>query len=127
MNKGDVFLCYLVRLSRWCGALRIDSDAYEDATPIYGDPDPFVIRFKVSPMVTLDPERAVPIFEPTIWDHLSETKGSEIGSSGWTGYFRSSLRQIADPDGELLLRLLKEQQDRQTIYAYNARDRRQLG
>ncbi len=107
IKPGDIFLCYLVRLSRWCGALEITSKAFRDSSPIFGDPDPFVIRFKVKPIVLLNPEASVPIFEDEVWQTLSETRQSERGSPGWTGYFRSSLRQMNEADGEYLLSLLK--------------------
>jgi hypothetical protein len=32
---GDVFVCYLVRLSRWCGASEVEEGPYIDATPIF--------------------------------------------------------------------------------------------
>jgi hypothetical protein len=46
-KPGTIFLCYLVRLSRWCGALAINSEPFIDDTPIfYESNDPFVVRFK---------------------------------------------------------------------------------
>ena len=33
IKPGGIFLCYMVRLSRWCGALEITSEAFEDASP----------------------------------------------------------------------------------------------
>jgi hypothetical protein len=126
IKPGDVFLCYLVRLSRWCGALEITSDAFQDDTPIFADPDPFVIRFRVTPLVLLDPEESVPIFEPKVWKALSETREAPLGSTVWTGYFRSSLRQIEDKDGEFLLSLLREQQEERQTFPFTDRDKRQL-
>ena len=82
VQTGDIFLCYLVRLSRWCGALRIVSEAYKDDEPIFETPDPFVIRFKVEPIILLEPMRAIPIFEDEVWENLSETRGIEKGASG---------------------------------------------
>ena len=41
VREGDLFICYLTRLSRWCGILRVQSKCYEDDTPIFDDPDPF--------------------------------------------------------------------------------------
>ena len=58
VKPGDVLLCYLVRLSRWCGALEVASPAFTDAAPIFSDPDPFVVRFHVKPLVLLEPDRA---------------------------------------------------------------------
>ena len=78
VGPGDVFLCYLVRLSRWCGVLEITSNAFIDDAPIFSDPDPFVVRFKVRSEVMLEPERSIPITENRIWNHLSITKG--VGS-----------------------------------------------
>jgi hypothetical protein len=123
---GDMFVCYLVRLSRWCGLLETKSTAYEDDTPIFANPDPYVIRFRVNPVVQLAPEQSIPIFEPEIWTKLSETRDYDIGTSGWTGLFRASLRQIADHDGEVLREALHRQAADPKTYAYSARDRRQL-
>jgi hypothetical protein len=85
-----------------------------------------VIRFRVNPVVQLAPEQSIPIFEPEIWTKLSETRDYDIGTSGWTGLFRASLRQIADHDGEVLREALHRQAADPKTYAYSARDRRQL-
>ena len=69
VKKGDIFLCYLVRVSRWCGALEILSEAFEDNKPIFNDPDPFIVRFKVKPIFEFKPENSIPIFEDEIWNH----------------------------------------------------------
>ena len=127
INPGDVFLCYLVRLSRWCGVLEITSEAYSDDTPIYSDPDPFIIRFKVQPEVLLGLEKAIPIFEDVVWNGLSFTRDQEKGARGWAAArFRGSLRTISDEDGELLRRLLTEQGQRQDTFPLTARDLKQL-
>ncbi|MCH9051193.1 MAG: EVE domain-containing protein [Proteobacteria bacterium] len=127
IHPGDVFLCYLVRLSRWCGVLEISSEAYTDDTPIFSDPDPFVIRFKVKPEVLLEPEKAIPIFESAVWNGLSFTRDIEQGTPGWAAAnFRSSLRRISDDDGDHLRRLLTEQDKRQEIFGFTNRDLKQL-
>lgn len=127
VKPGDIFLCYLVRLSRWCGALQVLSPAFEDSTPIYNDPDPFVIRFNVKPITLLQPENSVPIFDDEVWRTLSSTRDFEPGTSGWTGQFRSSLRKLDDGDGEFLLRRLGAQAEAPQEYPFTDRDRRQLG
>ena len=94
VKPGDIFLCYLVRLSRWCGVLEITSNAFVDDTPIYSDPDPFVVRFKVRSDTLLDPERAIPIMEDELWSQLSITRDMEKGAKGWAAaHFRGSLNQ----------------------------------
>ena len=65
VKQNDKFLCYLVKLSRWCGVLNVSSEAFEDAKPIFSDEnDPFSIRFKVNPEILLDYERSIPIEVP---------------------------------------------------------------
>jgi len=123
---GDILLCYLVRLSRWCGALEVLSDAFLDQTPIYDDPDPYIIRFKVKPVVMLQPETAVPIFDEEGWNALSSTRDFTPGTSGWTGQFRSSLRKLNEDDGEFLLRRLMRQTKEAREFPFTERDRRQL-
>ncbi len=126
LHPGDIFLCYMVRLSRWCGALEITSEAFHDDTPIFSDPDPFVVRFRVRPLVLLEPEESIPIFAPQVWHSLSETRGNPVGSTGWTGFVRSSLRQIDDTEGEHLLSLMRTQEQEKRRFPFTERDRRQL-
>jgi EVE domain len=84
VRKGDLLLCYLVKLSRWCGVLEVTSEAFEDHSPIFADTeDPFTIRFHVKPRTLLDFEKAIPIEQPELWDHLSFTRDIEVGSFGW--------------------------------------------
>ncbi|MGH6718089.1 MAG: hypothetical protein ACREER_02130, partial [Alphaproteobacteria bacterium] len=128
IHAGDIFICYLVGLSRWCGVLRNTSKAFRDTSPIFDDPDPFVWRFKVEPLAALDPLHAVPIFDDRVWTTLSLTKGQEKGARGWAAaYFRASLRRMEDSDGEFLSELLREQANQQTPYQFTDRDKRQLG
>ena len=126
VTQGDVFLCYLVRLSRWCGALEVRSEVYEDHSPIYSDPDPFPIRFRVMPIVVLEPELAVPIHDETVWETLSITNQYDRSYPYWSGFFRSSLNKIDDSDGGYLLDLLKAQQTHPKAYPFTEKDLRQL-
>ena len=126
IKEGDIFLCYLVRLSRWFGVLRINSSVFVDDEPIFQEPDPFVIRFEVEPIVLLEPEYSLPMKDDRIWGALSETKGIDKGSRGWAMHFRRSLRQINDSDGNFLLSELKNQKDKQNKYPLSAEDHRWL-
>lgn len=126
IKPGDILLCYLVRLSRWCGVLEVKSSAFTDSTPIFGDPDPFIVRFKVNPLVLLDLDRSPPTLDAVVWDKLEETKGITKGARGWGINFRRSLRSISPADGAFLLQLLKTQRDAQTVYPLTDRDRRHL-
>ena len=126
ISSGDVFLCYLTRLSRWCGLLRAESGPYDDDTPIFGDPDPFTVRFRVTPLVTLDLEFAIPVYEDIVWQNLSITKQYEKGHRQWTGFFRGSLHKFDDIDGKHLESLLVTQHTELKSYALTEKDQRQL-
>ena len=78
-RPGDIFLCYLVRLSRSCGVLQVTSNCFIDDCPVFSNPDPFVVRFKVEPLVVLDVESSIPIESEQIWPALSWTKGIPVG------------------------------------------------
>lgn len=126
IQPGDIFLCYIVGLSRWGGALEITSTSYEDAAPVYSDPDPFIIRFKTKPIYTFEIEHAVPIFEDSLWSKLSMTRDIPKGATGWATGFRGSLREISRDDGDLVLAHLKQQAVEQKAFDLTERDKRQL-
>jgi hypothetical protein len=128
VKSGDLFLCYLVRLSRWCGALEVTSGVYVDQTPIFANPDPFVLRFKVNPKVVLSPEHSIPMLDNEIWAKLSLTRNLERGVFGWAqaANLRASLREINAADGNFLLEVLTNQAKAQKIYELTTKDQRNL-
>ena len=126
VSPGDLFVCYLTRLSRWCGVVRAESEAYIDDSPLLEDPDPFVVRFKVTPLVKLPAELAIPIQDDRVWNELTITKEYKRGYRFWTGFFRSSLGLIKREDGDFLLDLLKSQQTEQVRYPLTEKDKREL-
>jgi predicted RNA-binding protein len=111
IQPGDKLICYMTRLSRWVGVLEVLSSYYVDSSPLfYSDNDPFVVRFKVKPIVWLAKDATVPIREKQIWDTLSFTKDTRIDTSHWTGKLRISLNHLDDADGKFLEQLLIGQQ-----------------
>jgi len=111
INKGDRFVCYMTKLGRWVGVLEVLSECYPDDSPLYfPDDDPYVIRFKVRPVVWLPKDQAIPIREKHIWDTLSFTKGIDQKSTTWTGKVRISLNKLSDEDGQFLQDQLLAQQ-----------------
>lgn len=126
ISQGDIFLCWLKELSRWCGALRVVTDAYLDDSPIFLGEDPFPARLGVQPIVMLDPELAIPINAETMQGlTLMETR---TGSSmpRWRGFVRQSPRKMEDDDGYILLDLLRKQENLRKEYPLRPQDRRAL-
>lgn len=118
LKPGDVLMCYLTKVSRWVGALEITSEMFEDSTPRFvSNEDPFVIRFKVKPLVVLEPEFGIPIREDLVWNNLSFTTHLPKEGSQWTGPLRSSLKLMDKNDGDYLLKLLKAQSQNPEEYS----------
>ena len=110
VNPGDVLVCYVTRLSRWCGLLKVVSGPFLSSNPIFvQEDDPFVVRFNVQPTVWLDFEKAIPIHDRAIWNGLSFTRNLDPGSIAWTGMVRGSLTRLTDSDGALLAEKLASQ------------------
>ena len=126
VKEGDLLLCYLTRVSRWCGVLEVTSEAYEDDSPIFDDPDPFVVRFKVMPLVILDVESSIPIREDIVWNGLTITSKHKKDYPYWSGPFRSSLYRFAEDDGRFLAELLESQRDKPTSYPLSPSDQKKL-
>lgn len=127
LQPGNIFLCYLVGIGRWCGALEIESEAFVDETPIFKtEADPFIVRFRVRPLVILDPKHAIPMREPFLWNRLAWTKDIPPRSVGWGANFQRSLRRIPEEDGIFLLQLLEKQAQAPEPYELNSKDRRAL-
>jgi hypothetical protein len=127
INPGDVFVCYMTRLSRWFGVLEVIDGPYIDSKPIFTPADdPFVVRFRVRTLVLLDPERSIPIHDDEIWQGLSFTRNLEPGSLSWTGKVRSSLARLDDDDGRLLENKLRLQLGTGKAYPLDEDDVRKL-
>ena len=127
ISSGDILICYMTRLSRWVGALEVKEGPFIDAKPIFvPENDPFVVRFRVRPLVWLDVDKAIPIRTEKIWNGLSFTKELEAGSIAWTGKVRGSLVRLDDEDGKLLFDLLRNQSAGGETYALDDDDKRKL-
>lgn len=126
VRNGDIFICYLTRLSRWCGVLQVESALCDDDSPHSDASDPFPVRFKVKPIVLLGPELAIPIHDNEVWSTLSITEQHDPAKSHWTGFFRVSLNIFKENDGPYLEDLLKKQQANPRSYPLTENDKRSL-
>ncbi len=115
IKPGDTFVCYLTRLSRWCGL------------PIFmTESDPFVVRFRVRPVVWLEIDKSIPIHDDVIWNGLSFTRTLEKGSIGWTGKVRGSLVRLDDRDGKFMVEQLITQGAQPKPYPVDEQDAKKL-
>ncbi len=120
LKPGDLLLCYLTKVSRWVGALQVTSEMFEDSTPRFvSSEDPFVVRFKVKPLIVLNPEFGIPIREDFVWNNLSFTTRLPREGSQWTGPLRNSLKLIDKNDGDHLIMLLRAQSETLQEYPLN--------
>ncbi len=127
IRPGDTFVCYLTRLSRWCGLLQVIEGPFIDDKPVFVTAnDPFVVRFRVRPTVWLDIVMGIPIHDDEIWAGLSFTRGLEKGSIGWTGKVRGSLVRLDDWDGTFLAEKLSAQATQGKTYPLDEQDARKL-
>lgn len=123
IKRGDILVCYLTGLSRWCGLLEITEGPYIDYTPIFvSNRDPFVVRFRVRLLTWLDVEKAIPIHSEHVWTNLSFTRGLDRGSSTWTRMVRGSLVRLDDGDGDFLRKTLSAQSADGRLFPLDAHD-----
>lgn len=123
IKPGDRFICYVTRISRFVGVLEVISDYFIDDSPIFFTSiDPFNIRFKVKPIVWLPLDKAIPIYDKLIWDHLSFTGEGR----SWTAMVRSSLRAFKKEDGNYLIQVLQQQAELLKSYPMNEDDEKKL-
>lgn len=75
---------------------------YRDSTPIFSPSDRYVLRFRVTPLVLLAPELAIPVGE--LWTELSRTRRVDRSQPGWAAHagLMSSLAALDADDGALL-------------------------
>jgi predicted RNA-binding protein len=110
VSPGDKLICYLTKLGRWFGVLEVVEGPFIDHTPIYyPEDDPFVVRFRVRPVVVVEVEKAIPIREDAVWSALSFTREHTRTSHTWTGKLRASLAPLDENDGRLIEELLFQQ------------------
>lgn len=127
IHPGDFFVCYMTRLSRWFGLLEVIEGPYIDSKPIFiPENDPFVVRFRVRPLILLDPEKSIPIHDNEIWKGLSFTRDLEPVSLVWTGKVRTSLVHLDDNDARFLANKMREQVEDGKTYPLDEADVRKI-
>lgn len=104
VQPGDIMLCYLTGVMRWVGALEVLGPS-QDKKAIWAD-DEFPVRFKVKPLVALEPEHGLPMAElegKVAFYQEPKDRGK------FKGFVRKSPNRFAvQADGHLILNLLKK-------------------
>lgn len=127
IGPGDKFICYVTRLQRFIGVLQILSEPFEEKKPIFvKENDPFVLRFKVKPIVWLSLEKSLPIHNDFLWNNLSFTKGLDKDSNKWTYMVFSSPRLWPKDDCIIIEQALLEQSMKQVNYPFSEDDYKKL-
>lgn len=123
IKVGDKLICYMTKFGRWIGILEVTSPYFKDNSPLfYSSDDPYVIRFKVKPIVWLAKEKSIPIHEDQVWNRLSFTRNVEKGSSAWTGIIRGSLNILNEDDGKFLEGLITAQENGNQVFEIDERE-----
>jgi hypothetical protein len=108
IKPGDLFVCYLTKLSRFCGVLKAKSEPYNDpdkASQIWKHAS-FPCLIDVEPLVTLDFLHSVP----------SEEIVPKLSIAGkWRGIIRGSPARIPFEDGELIRKALESSREEYPI------------
>ncbi len=123
VQRGDVLVCYLTRVSRWIGLLEV-VDGHPNHDP--GE-EQFPVRRQVKPLVLLeDIKYGLPIHDSEVWAKLSFTREEESTSSRWTGKLRRSLFRLDESDGAFLDCRLRRQDEEQRAYPLSDDDRKKM-
>jgi hypothetical protein len=105
--KGDVFLCYLIGVQRWVGALEVAGQS-QNQTRIWQDNE-YPVRFDVRPLLVLEAEHGVPMEELAGKVDFFATPADK---GGYKGFVRLSPNRFKKADdGRLILALLQGARD----------------
>jgi hypothetical protein len=117
ITVGDRLLCYVTGLSRFVGVLQVESEMFESREPIWRG-DPFPVRFKVSSLVVVPYDHAVPALE--LLDRLT-VFSSLRNRKSWSCVFRRSPRALPTGDGDVVFRELLMARASSTVRLYDSR------
>ena len=121
VEPGDRFICYMTKVSRFFGLFEVQDTFFIDDKPIFTPQnDPFVLRFKIKPLIILPVNYSLPIKDDIVWGKLSYTKNAEKNrTQTWAYNLQGSLAQITDSDAQILISLLESQQTDPIEYPYD--------
>lgn len=101
---GDYLICYLTGVSRFIAVLEVVSHPYQDNSSTIWKDQEFPWRMKVDPVITLEPETAIPVQE--LSDRLSMFQNLTTPHA-WTGHFRGSPAEWSETDARVVIDALQ--------------------
>lgn len=119
IKPGDVFVCYMIGISRFFALLEVTGEPYQDDTLIWTQAV-LPARVPVRIVMDLPPEFAVPV--QSLRDSLSYFQNMSHPTA-WAGHFRQSPAAMADDDALAVIGALEDAQDNPVFLEY---DRRRL-
>lgn len=122
VQPGDILIAYLTKVSRWVGLLVVEDGPFVDPSPLFRNPDPFIVRFHVHPRLWLPVEAGIPIRDPACWATLTFTRQQNPATATWTGKLRASLTPLDSEDGNRLVELLEAQVPTPSVYPLTTRE-----
>jgi hypothetical protein len=119
VKPGDIFLCYLTGAQRWVGALRVTSNVFEDDSRMWAA-DVFPVRFRVEPLVVLEPETGVPAAKLAAQLPM-------VLSRRWEGIRRGSPVRLSPEDGSIILQELQSASSKPRVIPLTKREKARVG
>lgn len=127
IKKGDKFICYCTKIQRFIGILEALESYYIDESPLFvSKDDPFILRFKVKPIVWLSLDKGIPIHNDLMWNNLSFTKDLSKNSTNWTYKVFSSPYIWSKKDSEFIEKELINQSKILKTYPFTDKDEKNL-
>lgn len=109
IKPGDLLVCYITKISRFSGFLRVTSKPYKDsekAKNVWSE-DFFPCVMDIEPVLVFDFLHSVP---------ASEIVPKLTIANKWGGIIRGSPNRITKEDGETIMKILKESKKRKIEY-----------
>ena len=122
VNVGDILIVYLIGISRFCGLFEVSSKFKIDRDSVYFRGDEFTLVCDIKNVIWLPIENTLSIFNPEIWNNFSITRGLEKDNKRWVGSFLSGFMQLKKSDGELLERLITDQNINRISFPLNQKE-----
>jgi len=105
IEPGDILICYVAEISRWIGTLEVTEGHFVDDSPIWSGDRAYTERVKVTPILQLALETAVPAV--SLRDDMPMFQ-SLANPNKWSIFFRRSPSEMSEEDANVVIEALQE-------------------